>query len=281
MILETELSGKGTLIWRYALSFFIVSECELPVEKGTCKGRYSRFYYDPSSGQCKPFTYSGCRGNINNFYTLAECNQRCVCSRPVTEGPCAKKQFRYFYNQSTGLCQLFIYGGCSGNNNNFPSEGACQSVCGKEDVKRRCLRRPEYGTCSNVTERFYYDSNCDCCQTFQYSGCEGNRNNFETSQQCLAKCSATEKSTEKLPDSRIDRLAETTTQAAPRQARCFLTKDRGACNADIGRYYYDMNENSCKFFLWGGCGGNANNFRSRRFCVQVCVQTSPADTNIL
>lgn len=189
---------------------------------------------------------------------------------------------RYFYNQATGLCQLFIYGGCDGNNNRFKTEEACNNVCKTEDVRPRCLKRPEYGHCSNVTERFYYDSNCKCCQTFQYSGCKGNNNNFKTEQQCLSRCSSADSeatsttgpatvtvtsSTSTVPTTST---SETTTNNLP--ARCLPRRDKGPCNSKIVRYYFDKKANNCKYFLWGGCGGNSNNFRSRRFCVQTCVQ---------
>ena len=265
--LPVRVSSDQNNLENYCL---FVSECDLSVDRGTCSGKFNRYYYDSSSGQCKMFYYTGCGGNLNNFQSLSECNKRCICSRPVDEGPCDKRRLRYFYNQGTKLCQLFVYGGCDGNNNNFRSEEACENVCGS-DVKPRCLRRPEYGHCSNQTERYYYDSNCGCCQTFTYSGCKGNNNNFVSEQRCLNICLGAERST--VPTSSTSTTVPTTSSATddPRPARCHFEKKRGPCSSQIRRYYYDKRVNSCKIFLWSGCGGNGNNFRSRRFCTQTCA----------
>ena len=48
--------------------------------------------------------------------TLVACDP-CV-ARPVT-GPCLAYIPRYFYNTTSLKCELFIYGGCQGNRNNF------------------------------------------------------------------------------------------------------------------------------------------------------------------
>ena len=103
-------------------------------------------------------------------------------------GTCSQGQPRYFYNKATGLCQVFAYSGCGGNVNNFLMEDHCKSVCIDPEIRRRCLRRPEIGFCTNNMTRYYYDVNCDCCRQFSFSGCDGNRNNFETENSCLQKC---------------------------------------------------------------------------------------------
>ena len=159
------------------------------MSQGTCSQQVSRYYYDKTSGTCKLFTYTGCGGNLNNFYSLSECNERCICSRSKDIGTCSAQRARYFYNTATGLCQSFSYNGCGGNVNNFPDQSACENVCKSElEIRKRCLRRPEFGSCSNFTTRYYYDIKCGCCRTFSYSGCEGNNNNFDTEEQCLNKC---------------------------------------------------------------------------------------------
>lgn len=251
------------------------SECDLPLDIGTCSGQVSRYYYDPASRQCKLFSYTGCGGNLNNFESMRECNRRCICYRPVDAGPCNQQTLRYFYNKATKLCQLFVYGGCNGNNNNFQKEDVCNDLCKRYDVPPRCTRRPEYGTCTNTTQRYFYDHKCGCCQTFQYSGCEGNNNNFETEKQCLDKCTGIDTTTEASTITSNSPLGQTTTTAkVPENLpdRCKERKAKGPCNSKIVRYYYNAKKNQCEYFLWGGCGGTTNNFRSRRFCVQSCVQ---------
>ena len=36
---------------------------------------------------------------------------------------------------------------------------------------------------------------------------------------------------------------------------CLMEPDPGNCFAAIPKYYYDQQSNSCKEFIWGGCGG--------------------------
>ena len=170
-------------------------ECKLPLRRGTCSQEFQRYYFDKTSGLCKVFNYTGCGGNLNNFHTLGDCNKRCICSQRKDVGTCRENTPRYFYNTATNECQLFMYLGCAGNLNNFQDKSACEDVCKpKSEIRKRCLRRPEFGTCTNSTTRYYYDINCGCCKTFSYSGCEGNGNNFETEEQCLKKCETVKQS---------------------------------------------------------------------------------------
>lgn len=51
--------------------------CKLPRQVGMCNGRVKRFYYNHYSHECKPFTFSGCGGNSNNFMSKSECRRQC------------------------------------------------------------------------------------------------------------------------------------------------------------------------------------------------------------
>ncbi|CAC5359127.1 unnamed protein product [Mytilus coruscus] len=56
----------------------IISDCRLPKQKGLCKARIPRFYFDYYSKQCRNFIYGGCGGNENNFKSLNECQDKCI-----------------------------------------------------------------------------------------------------------------------------------------------------------------------------------------------------------
>ncbi|XP_072735220.1 uncharacterized protein [Ciconia boyciana] len=51
--------------------------CHLPPVSGPCRGRFRHYAYNPATGTCQPFIYSGCGGNPNNFGTVEECQQAC------------------------------------------------------------------------------------------------------------------------------------------------------------------------------------------------------------
>ena len=63
----------------------------------------------------------------------------------------------------------------------------------------------------------------------------------------------------------IPNIAETS-----KSNRCELEFDRGGCEADMPRYYYDKVTNTCNKFTYGGCGGNANRFYNLTECQDVC-----------
>ncbi|EDV99164.1 male accessory gland serine protease inhibitor [Drosophila grimshawi] len=43
------------------------------------------------------------------------------------------------------------------------------------------------------------------------------------------------------------------------------------CAAFIPSWSYNPSDNSCKDFVYGGCGGNANRFGSKEECEAKCV----------
>merc|ERR1712189_113494 len=51
---------------------------------------------------------------------------------------------------------------------------------------------------------------------------------------------------------------------------CTQEPEVGRCMMAIPRFYYDPYTNSCQSFIYGGCGGNANNFKSKRECKMTC-----------
>ncbi len=51
---------------------------------------------------------------------------------------------------------------------------------------------------------------------------------------------------------------------------CILAPAAGPCRAQLPRYYYDLDEDNCKKFLYGGCAGNQNNFLSESECLKKC-----------
>lgn len=59
--------------------------------------------------------------------------------------------------------------------------------------------------------------------------------------------------------------------AACRQLEtCSLPPEVGPCDAAFVRYVFNPRSDRCERFLWGGCGGNDNNFESLESCKQAC-----------
>ncbi|XP_010147204.1 PREDICTED: collagen alpha-1(VII) chain-like, partial [Eurypyga helias] len=51
--------------------------CSLPLDEGDCQRYTLRWYYNQRVAECRPFVYSGCRGNLNRFDSKEECELRC------------------------------------------------------------------------------------------------------------------------------------------------------------------------------------------------------------
>ncbi|XP_004621202.2 protein AMBP [Sorex araneus] len=54
-----------------------VAACNLPIVRGPCTGFTELWAFDAAKGKCVPFSYGGCQGNGNKFYSEKECKEYC------------------------------------------------------------------------------------------------------------------------------------------------------------------------------------------------------------
>ncbi|XP_070983215.1 kunitz-type protease inhibitor 2-like isoform X2 [Oncorhynchus clarkii lewisi] len=52
--------------------------------------------------------------------------------------------------------------------------------------------------------------------------------------------------------------------------KCRMPMVVGSCRAAFPKYYYDVTNQTCKLFIYGGCNGNGNNFHSQEECEGAC-----------
>ncbi|XP_010217760.1 PREDICTED: tissue factor pathway inhibitor-like, partial [Tinamus guttatus] len=52
-----------------------------------------------------------------------------ICALKADEGPCKAIHMRYYFNLQSRECEIFEYGGCYGNENNFLTLEECQETC--------------------------------------------------------------------------------------------------------------------------------------------------------
>lgn len=55
---------------------------------------------------------------------------------------------------------------------------------------------------------------------------------------------------------------------------CWANAETGPCRAMLSRWFFDHQEGRCAQFIYGGCGGNRNNFDSEEYCLSVCSSVS-------
>ncbi|XP_017898652.1 PREDICTED: amyloid-like protein 2 isoform X3 [Capra hircus] len=66
------------------------------------------------------------------------------------------------------------------------------------------------------------------------------------------------------------------------RAVCSQEALTGPCRAVVPRWYFDLSKGKCVRFIYGGCGGNRNNFESEDYCMAVCkamIPPTPLPTN--
>uniref|UniRef100_H3D8S6 Amyloid-beta A4 protein n=1 Tax=Tetraodon nigroviridis TaxID=99883 RepID=H3D8S6_TETNG len=69
----------------------------------------------------------------------------------------------------------------------------------------------------------------------------------------------------------------TTTESVEEVVRavCWAPAESGPCHAMLERWYFSPEKRRCVPFLFGGCGGNRNNFESEEYCLAVCSSSLP------
>uniref|UniRef100_A0A803TGY1 Tissue factor pathway inhibitor n=1 Tax=Anolis carolinensis TaxID=28377 RepID=A0A803TGY1_ANOCA len=169
--------------------------CSLPKSIGWCSSSVRRFYYDTEIRMCLPFIYRGCLGNSNNFESIKECRRKCqqygkrswpeVCT--LQRDPGSSSIPLFYFNINSKRCEIFYYGGCGGNANNFLTKNECISKF-HASYPPKCKLRRKVGRCKGKLERYYFDMGRKRCQPFTYSGCGGNENRFVTRVDCLLSC---------------------------------------------------------------------------------------------
>uniref|UniRef100_A0A914ZMA3 BPTI/Kunitz inhibitor domain-containing protein n=1 Tax=Parascaris univalens TaxID=6257 RepID=A0A914ZMA3_PARUN len=127
-------------------------------------------------------------------------------------------------------------------------------VSGQEMLANEiCNEYPDRGTCDDrgFQVKWYYDRFAHRCREFFYGGCGGNKNRFDTFQECTTQC-------HNEPD------------GMDAERRCSLPHDPGMCNGDFQRWVFDQRTRKCICSWWSGCGGNANRFYSYEHCMSIC-----------
>ncbi|KAI6189900.1 Papilin [Aphelenchoides bicaudatus] len=126
----------------------------------------------------------------------------------------------------------------------------------KNSLPELCLLAEEKGSCYSNILRYRYDSEKRECDSFNYTGCNSNYNNFVSSEACDRACGRF-------------RLQDV----------CSQGPEPGNCQLKVPKWYYDSAESKCKVFYWSGCDGNGNRFSSSEECLNLCEKESKATRN--
>ncbi|XP_054714370.1 papilin-like isoform X2 [Uloborus diversus] len=254
---------------------FKLEYCFESQDPGPCSNAEVNWYYDSNDGVCKEFYYGGCKGNGNRFKVRKECEDSCfkaqdVCSLAPVKGPCSGTFTQWFYDKSKDECFEFVFSGCQGNANRFNTKESCYAKCKKEPLTTVapivpddiCTLPQEPGPCLGYYRMWYYDSAENICKGFVYGGCDGNANRFGKRIECEKQC-ARKKISKEPP--------VFPTNVTSNEDVCRLPVDTGPCKETHPRWFYDAQSQSCLPFVFGGCGGNKNRFKSSEICLRFCT----------
>ncbi|CAG0888031.1 unnamed protein product [Darwinula stevensoni] len=256
--------------------------CKLPKVVGPCSGAFRQWHYEPGRDTCFEFQYGGCQGNGNRFNSRTECEERCrqarptevatrapdaplqpgrveVCQLPEDAGPCTDYTRSWYHDASSGGCKAFNFGGCAGNANRFRSLESCERICGNFQDLDVCEMPQDAGPCENFEEKWYFDAREQRCQRFMFGGCDGNGNRFSTEGECQAVCIFKDVVVPSGNDT-LESLSKW----------CFMPVDAGPCQEGYTRWHFDPDSRTCSPFLYSGCGGNLNRFKSYGICIAFC-----------
>ncbi|XP_051576874.1 collagen alpha-6(VI) chain-like [Myxocyprinus asiaticus] len=127
----------------------------------------------------------------------------------------------------------------------------------------QCHLNSDPGTiCSGYVWRWFYDFAIGACSPFWYGGCDGNSNRFDSEKECLQTCGK----------QKPGLLLQAKEETALFDDACLMTRDVGPCSQYILNWFYDIQQNECAQFWFGGCGGNKNNFDTQEMCEALCVR---------
>ena len=88
------------------------------------------------------------------------------------------------------------------NGPQFATAAKCKEFCGvvsetilrkekngdADDTWEMCTAQKDVGPCRAAIPKYFYNAATGVCEAFVYGGCDGNANNFESAEDCDAKC---------------------------------------------------------------------------------------------
>ncbi|XP_077174566.1 putative Kunitz-type serine protease inhibitor [Paroedura picta] len=147
------------------------------------------------------------------------------------------------------------------------------------------------GRCRAAFPRWWFNATSQACQEFIFGGCKGNANNFLSEEDCARRCRPGGEEVEKMtdtPQTSPGGAESSPTEAAPTSGRrhhpaedtvhfreyCASPRVTGRCRASFPRWFFDLETQTCKMFIYGGCGGNRNNYLLEEDCLRQCAAGS-------
>uniref|UniRef100_A0AC34QTC2 BPTI/Kunitz inhibitor domain-containing protein n=1 Tax=Panagrolaimus sp. JU765 TaxID=591449 RepID=A0AC34QTC2_9BILA len=271
--------------------------CSQPLRLGDCKQSVRRYWYNAVTRACEIFDYTGCQGNDNNFETLLECQN--TCENIIPEPQCPQGDAYKDYQGNYYVCSNSGTGNVCPVNYECYFDGYVWGCCPTKAYT--CSLSANKGiTCgSGSSYRYFYNSQTQECESYQYNGCDGNSNNFATREDCegycgvggcpnggtpernefgqLMVCSTTNTCPSTHECTSVTSGSSVVNRCCPTRAYiCSLPPQQGSsCSSSAAaRYYFNIVTKECTQFTYNGCSGNLNNFATLEQCNNFCLSAA-------
>ncbi|CAI2353574.1 unnamed protein product [Caenorhabditis sp. 36 PRJEB53466] len=244
----------------------------------------SRYYFDHDRKKCVAFHWGGCQSKSQNFFAdMTVCQELCesppreltqACIQPFEENyknscSATNPQQYYYFDITSGICKMFWFGNCKGENQNiFSTLESCQWIC----ERKREERKP--AMCADKFDQKYMES-CGSSQWLEkwyfdvtilwrvHVFLVGRLHVFFS---------------EHLPRREVVHFElqhpgfEISSKLATEETkfRCLEPVEIGSCQETYPAFYYDRTSRTCRPFAYSGCGGNANRFMTVSQCENLC-----------
>jgi len=175
-----------------------------------------------------------------------------ACNAAQESGECDAYFPAFWHDPKTGLCEPFVYGGCGGNANRYPSREACQQACANvQDDWDECV---DDSNCTFVSQRCCAD--CEpvaverviainvahqsrygtCSMPTSCAPCRPVEENEQSQKYFKGKC-------QNAHCTLID-IRETTLTACEKTSDCMLRDGAGCCAECDGAGWVAVNKNA-------------------------------------
>ncbi len=135
-------------------------------------------------------------------------------------------------------------------------------ICVSTNSNEICMDSLKMGNCSTYKERYYFDVVDATCKKFYYTGCNGNRNNFASLDECVSACSSNnnmQKSVPIAPRKSLSHASNNLLQSRPQLTAPAVSRCQFTCslNCPFGyklNYYTNCPRCECSPLKMTECG---------------------------